>query len=162
MKDAVDELIEHCERRGALSAGLLRVYRISPSQPAKCWISWWPNCGRYAQANGTARHLVVFGTTLDGCLAKKRCLACVVVRDRANNYFPWHERIIVILHPDVNGFFEMALCQADEDFGTILEPRPKDAEAGLRWRRLLLADGSEIAQGWPSDNQARTKAREPP
>ena len=40
----------------------------------------------------------------------------------SNNYFPHYERIIAILHPDLNGFFEMAKSKADADLGIVLEP----------------------------------------
>jgi hypothetical protein len=40
----------------------------------------------------------------------------------SNNLFPHYERIIAILHPDLNGFFGMAKSKADADLGTTLEP----------------------------------------
>jgi hypothetical protein len=61
----------------------------------------------------------------------------------SNNLFPHYGRIIVILHPDLNGFFAMAKSQADADLGTMLEP-VKTREM----RRLLWADGKPIEQGW--------------
>ena len=62
----------------------------------------------------------------------------------SNNLFPHYGRIIVILFPEFNGFYEMVFCQADEDLGTVLEP---EAQPG-RVRRLLWADGTEIERGW--------------
>lgn len=49
----------------------------------------------------------------------------------SNNYFPHYERIIAILHPDLNGFFEMAKSKADADLGTVLEPARKDKKRGV-------------------------------
>jgi hypothetical protein len=64
-----------------------------------------------------------------------------------NNLFPHYGRIIAILHPDLNGFFEMARSKADADLGTMLEPRSKEHERGCI-RRLLWADGQPIECGW--------------
>jgi hypothetical protein len=65
----------------------------------------------------------------------------------SNNFFPHYERVIVILHPDMNGFFEMAKSKADEDFGTRLETATKNPKPG-HIRRLLWADGRAIEDGW--------------
>jgi hypothetical protein len=62
----------------------------------------------------------------------------------SNNLFPHYERIIIILHPEFNGFYEMAKSQADADLGTMLEPVTKPGHV----RRLLWADGTRIENGW--------------
>src|SRR6185369_6457667 len=65
----------------------------------------------------------------------------------SNNLFPHYERVIVILHPELNGFFEMGRSQADSDFGVMLEPHPIDAKTGYI-RHLVWADGRRIEDGW--------------
>ena len=65
----------------------------------------------------------------------------------SNNLFPHYGRIIAVLHPDLNGFFGMAKSQADDDFGTTIEPTPKDAPRGYI-RRLLWSDRTPIENGW--------------
>jgi hypothetical protein len=62
----------------------------------------------------------------------------------SNNLFPCYERIIIILHPEFNGFYEMAKSQADADLGTMLEPVSTPGKV----RRLLWADGTPIEHGW--------------
>ena len=62
----------------------------------------------------------------------------------SNNLFPHYARIIIILHPEFNGFYEMAKSQADADLGTMLEPVTKPGHV----RRLLWADGTRIENGW--------------
>jgi hypothetical protein len=64
----------------------------------------------------------------------------------SNNFFPWYGRIIAILHPDLNGFFEMARSKADADLGTALES-VKDRKPG-HIRRLMWADGTSLERGW--------------
>lgn len=65
----------------------------------------------------------------------------------SNNLFPHYARIIIILHPEFNGFYEMAKAKADGDLGTMLEPGAKSRERGYI-RRLLWADGTPIESGW--------------
>jgi hypothetical protein len=65
----------------------------------------------------------------------------------SNNLFPHYERIIAILHPDLNGFFGMATSKADTDLGTKLEPGAKHQTPGYI-RRLVWADGTAIESGW--------------
>lgn len=65
----------------------------------------------------------------------------------SNNLFPHYSRMIVIFHPTLNGFFEMGRSQADEDFGTMLEPVRKSMPKGYI-RGLLWADGNAIERGW--------------
>jgi hypothetical protein len=70
----------------------------------------------------------------------------------SNNLFPHYERMIVILHPDLNGFFEMQTCKADADLGTRLEPVSKLHPKGYV-RRLLWEDGKAIENGWRPVNK---------
>ena len=63
-----------------------------------------------------------------------------------SNLYPIFGRIIVILHPDFNGYFEMAECTTDDDLGVKLEPVGKYSRGYVR--RLLWADGKAIEEGW--------------
>ena len=145
MKEAFDELVELCEKRGRLSAGLLRVIRFHRANPQV--LDFLITELRDARASGWKRaSLGSLWHHARWVLTKKRGIAGEPFV-MSNNYFPWYERIIVILHPDLNGLFEMAKSRADEDLGTMLEPCPKDAPRGYV-RRLLWADGNEIALGW--------------
>jgi hypothetical protein len=69
-----------------------------------------------------------------------------------NNLFPHCERIIAILHPDLNGFFGMAKSQADTDLGTMLE-RGTNQKPG----RLVWADGTAIESAWRPTTQHEPK-----
>ena len=144
MYDAIDELIAYRKQFGPLSAALQRVYRFHRANPQVLdflVLELWD-----ARASGWER------TSLGSLWHHARW---VLTKHRApgdsfvmsNNYFPWYERIIVILHPDLNGFFEMAKSQADADLGTTLEPVSQDAKRGYI-RRLLWADGTPIESGW--------------
>jgi hypothetical protein len=62
----------------------------------------------------------------------------------SNNLFPWYSRIIVIILPEWNGFFEMNTSKADADFGTAFVT---EAQPGHN-RRLVWADGTAIENGW--------------
>jgi hypothetical protein len=71
-----------------------------------------------------------------------------------NNFRSYYARIIAILHPDLNGFFEMREPNKperkdhapDAEMGTKME----DAKSRTRdyGRRLLWADGTPIEHGW--------------
>jgi hypothetical protein len=145
MTDAIDELIEHRRQDGPLSAGLLRVYKFHRTNPqvldflvAELWDARASGWGRASL--GSLWHHARWVLT-----KKYRSPGEPFVM--SNNYFPWYERIIVILHPDLNGFFEMAKSRADADLGTKLESVPSNAKRGYI-RRLLWADGSPIERGW--------------
>ena len=67
-----------------------------------------------------------------------------------NNFRSCYARVIVILHPELNGFFEMRETNKpgvegpDSEMGTKLEDaRPKDYGRRLQW-----ADGTAIENGW--------------
>jgi hypothetical protein len=145
MADAIDELIEYRRQHGPISAGLQRVYRFHRANPqvldflvAELWD---------ARASGWAR------ASLGSLWHHARWVLTKMRRSpgesfvMSNNYFPWYERIIVILHPDLNGFFGMAKSQADADLGAMLEPVPQNAKRGYI-RRLLWRDGTPIENGW--------------
>jgi hypothetical protein len=64
------------------------------------------------------------------------------------NFSSYYARLVAILHPDLNGFFEMkASKRADAGMGTMLEPASKKQQPGYI-RRLLWADGRAIELGW--------------
>ncbi len=74
----------------------------------------------------------------------KKNLAPGEIFELPNNLCPYFARIIVILHPECNGFFAMAPSQADADLGTAFDPR---VEPGCI-RRLMWADGTALENGW--------------
>jgi hypothetical protein len=146
MIDAVDELIAHRKQTGRISPMLRRVHRFHKANPQV--LDFLVSEMRVDRANGWTR------TSLGSLWHYSRW---TLTRKHhvpgesfvmSNNLFPHYGRIIVILHPDLNGFFEMAKSKADQDLGTVLESAPKIRSAGYI-RRLLWADGSPIDEnGW--------------
>lgn len=145
MIDAIDELIEYRKQFGCLSPMLRRVYRFHKINPQV--LDFLVSEMRVDRENGWTR------TSLGSLWHYARW---VLTRKHrvpgesfvmSNNLFPHYERIIVILHPELNGFFVMSKSKADEDLGTMLEPAPMHHERGYI-RRLLWADGTPIEQGW--------------
>jgi hypothetical protein len=64
-----------------------------------------------------------------------------------------YARVIIILHPEFNGFFAVEKAQADADFGVGVEPTPRTPRRGYV-RKLQWADGTAIQNGWrPSTPQ---------
>ncbi|HTR24764.1 MAG TPA: hypothetical protein VMI10_12335 [Terriglobales bacterium] len=141
MTDAVDELIEYLKPHG-LSPMLERVHRFHRTNPQV--LDFLVQELRDARASGWTR------TALGSLWHYARW--SLTQKDRApgetfvmsNNLFPHYERIIVILHPDLNGFFGMAKSKADDDLGTKLE----DAAERGHIRKLVWADGTPIEHGW--------------
>lgn len=66
----------------------------------------------------------------------------------ANAFAPYYARVICILHPEFNGYFVMNRSQADEDFGTMLEPVTEDSTPGYIRRLLWAPLGEAIEHGW--------------
>jgi len=143
--DAVNELMRHRAEQGAKSVMLKRVWRFHEAKPEV--LDFLVQELREVRANGWTR------TSVGSLWHHARWVLTQQLRApgetyvMTNNYFPWYERIIVILHPEFNGFFEMAKSRADEDFGTMLEPVSSDRESGYI-RRLIWRDGKEIEAGW--------------
>ena len=145
MMDAVDELIAYRKQFGRISPMLRRVHRFHRHNPQV--LDFLVSEMRVDRENGWTR------TSLGSLWHYARWV--LTRKHRApgesfvmsNNLFPHYGRIIAILHPDLNGFFEMAKSKADTDLGTMLEPSPKNGKRGYI-RRLLWADGTPIEQGW--------------
>jgi len=142
---AVDELIEHCKKNGGLSPSLRRVYRFHKANPQVLdflvsELHAVRDSGWSRASLGSLWHYSRWVLT-----TKTRVPGETFVM--SNNLFPWYGRMIVILHPDLNGFFEMAKSAADKDFGVMLEPHLK-AHARGYVRRLLWSDGTSIEHGW--------------
>jgi hypothetical protein len=145
MTDAVDELIAYRKQFGRLSSMLRRVHRFHRTNPQvldflvhelrEVRDSGWPRASL-----GSLWHHARWVLT-----QKYRAPGESFVM--SNNLFPHYERIIAILHPEFNGFYEMAKSKADADFGTMLERVIKNPKRGYI-RRLLWADGTPIEQGW--------------
>jgi hypothetical protein len=158
--DAIDELIEYRKPHG-ISRMLNRVHRFHQTNPQvldflvqELWdarSSGWPKTSL-----GSLWHHARWVLT-----QKYRAPGESFVM--SNNLFPHYERIIVILHPDLNGFFEMAKSKADSDLGTVLEPASKTHPKGYV-RRLLWADGKVIEHGWQptTPHVPKPVARRPP
>ena len=80
-----------------------------------------------------------------------------------NNFRAYYARIIAILHPQLNGFFEMRESNkpsrkdkgADVELGTKLA---SEVNGGDYARRLLWADGKSIEGGWRPTTQHEPKA----
>jgi hypothetical protein len=145
MFDPIDELIAYRKQQGDVSPTLRLVHQFHKSNPQV--LDFLITELRVVRENGWTR--ASLGSLWHYCrwtlMRKSRMPGESFVM--SNNFFPWYERIIVILHPELNGFFEMAKSKADEDFGTALEPMPKDAKPGYV-RRLMWADGTPIELGW--------------
>lgn len=146
MIDAVDELIAYRKQFGCLSPMLERVHRFHKHNPQV--LDFLVSEMRVDRESGWTR------TSLGSLWHYARWV--LTRKHRApgesfvmsNNLFPHYGRIIAILHPDLNGFFEMAKCKADADLGTMLEPRSKVHEAGYIRRLLWAPHGEVIEHGW--------------
>jgi hypothetical protein len=145
MNSAVDELIAYRKQSGRIGPMLRRVHRFHRHNPQV--LDFLVSEMRVDRDNGWTR------TSLGSLWHYARW---VLTRKHrvpgesfvmSNNLFPHYGRIIVILHPDLNAFFEMAKCKADTDLGTMLEPPAKNKERGYI-RHLLWADGTPIESGW--------------
>jgi len=144
IQDAVDELIAHRRQYGRLSPMLRRVHRFHRLNPQVLDFLVSEMCvdrenGWTRASLGSLWHYARWVLT-----RKHRAPGESFVM--SNNLFPHYGRIIAILHPDLNGFFEMAKSKADADLGTMLEPARKKYRGAIR--RLLWADGTPIERGW--------------
>jgi hypothetical protein len=139
--DAIDELITHRRQTGNISPMLRRVHRFHRANPQV--LDFLVSEMRVDKQNGWTR------TSLGSLWHYARWV--LTRKHRApgesfvmsNNLFPHYERIIAILHPDLNGFFGMAKSKADTDLGTMLERGTKQKPGRLVW-----ADGAAIETGW--------------
>ena len=144
--DAVDELITYRKHFGSLSPMLRRVYRFHKANPQV--LDFLVSEMRVDRENGWTR------TSLGSLWHYARWVLTRKARIpgesfvMSNNLFPYYGRIIAVLHPDLNGFFEMAKSQADADLGTMLEPIAAAKRKPGYIRCLLWADGTAIERGW--------------
>jgi hypothetical protein len=144
MNDAVDELIAYRKQTGRISPMLRRVRRFHRANPQV--LDFLVSEMRVERENGWSR------TSLGSLWHYSRWVLTRLERGpgetfaMSNNLFPHYGRIIVILHPDLNGFFAMYRSKPDADFGTALEP--VDSPNRGRVRRLMWADGTTIENGW--------------
>lgn len=146
MIDAVDELITYRKQFGRISPMLRRVHRFHRANPQI--LDFLVSEMRVDRENGWTR------TSLGSLWHYARW---VLTRKHripgesfvmSNNLFPHYGRIIVILHPDLNGFFEMAKSAADADLGVMLESRSKTQERRHIRRLLWAPHGEVIEHGW--------------
>lgn len=126
MIDAIDELITHRKQTGRISPMLRRVHRFHLANPqvldflvSEMYVD--KQNGWTRTSLGSLWHYARWVLT-----RKHRAPGASFVM--SNNLFPHYERIIVILHPDLNGFFAMAKSQADTDLGTMLS-RPQSTKS---------------------------------
>lgn len=149
--DAVNELLQHIQSTRKLSPTLKRLQRFHSKNG--------PVLDLIVQELYDVRALGWPGASVKSLweyarwvLMKKRSVGePFEMNDVFQSYYA---RIIVILHPDLNGFFEMREPRKpgrtdrgpDAELGTKLEA----AKSGTKdySRRLLWADGSAIEQGW--------------
>jgi hypothetical protein len=142
--DAIDELIEYRKPHG-ISEMLGRVYRFHQTNPQV--LDFLVQELREVRESGWTKTSVGSLWHHARWVLTQKYRAPGETFDMSNNFFPHYERIIAILHPDLNGFYEMMKAKADDDLGTRLEPAPKDHPKGYV-RRLLWADGTAIENGW--------------
>jgi hypothetical protein len=146
MMDAIDELITHRKQFGPLSPMMRRVHRFHQANPQV--LDFLVSEMRVDRENGWTR------TSLGSLWHYARWVLARKQRApgesfvMSNNLFPHYGRIIAILHPELNGFFEMAKSKADVDLGTMLEPRTKDQKTGYIRRLLWAPHGEVIEHGW--------------
>jgi hypothetical protein len=143
--DALQELIEHVERERGLSPMLRRIQRFHTTNPQVLDFvvqELWDT-----RASGWSGASVKSIWEYARWVLTRKYRAPGESFVMSNNLHSYYARIIVILHPDLNGFFEMIKSKPDADFGTMLEPASKANRPGYV-RRLLWADGTPIEQGW--------------
>lgn len=143
MIDAVDELIEYRKQKGELSLELKRVHRFHRANPQV--LDFLVSEMREARTNGWAK--VSLGSLWHysrWVLTRKNRVPGEHFA-MSNNLFPIYGRIIAILHPDLNGFFEMENITAHAALGVTLE-RGNHLRGYVR--RLTWADGTAIEKGW--------------
>jgi hypothetical protein len=145
MNDAFDELIAYRKQCGPVSRKLRRVYRFHKTNPQV--LDFLVLELRDVRASGWTRASVGSLWHHARWVLTQKYRAPGESFVMSNNLFPHYERIIAILHPDLNGFYEMGKSKADADLGTKLEPSPKDRKRGYI-RRLLWADGQPLEHGW--------------
>jgi hypothetical protein len=143
MQDAVDELVAHIRETRELSPALVRVYRFHKANLQV--LDFLVNELRAERASGWnktslgnlwhyARWVLNRKNRVPG-----ECFAM------PNNLFPAYGRIIAILHPNLNGFYEMSKCTIDAEIGVKLEAAGN--QRGYT-RRLQWVDGTAIEDGW--------------
>jgi hypothetical protein len=142
--DAIDELIEH-RRPYGISPMLRRVHNFHQTNPQV--LDFLVEELREVRASGWERTSLGSLWHHARWVLTQKYSAPGETFVMSNNLFPHYSRIIVILHPDLNGFYGMAKSGADLDLGTMLEPF-SNAHPKKYVRRLLWADGKSIERGW--------------
>jgi hypothetical protein len=143
--DAVDELIEHRKQTGTLSPMLSRVHRFHQTNPQV--LDFLVSEMRVDRANGWNRTSLGSLWHYGRWVLTRKHFAPGESFLMSNNLFPYYGRIIAVLHAELNGFFRMAISQADADFGTNLEPPAQTQKPGYI-RKLVWVDGKPLEHGW--------------
>lgn len=146
MITAFDELIQRCKQDSPMLKRFHRFHQTNP-QVFDFLISEM----RVDRENGWKRTSVgsLYHYARWVLTRKYRAPGETFVMDQRFESF--YARVIAILHPDLNGFFEMKRSPVDAIFGTVLEPVAKSQRGYIR--RLLWADGTPIERGWRPNAQ---------
>jgi hypothetical protein len=147
--DAVNELLQHVEDTHGLSACLkkLRTFHNTNTEVLDLIVQELYDVKAMGWTHASVKSLWEYARWV---LLKKR-------RAPGEHFFmndlyqSYYARIVVILHPDLNQFFEMRGPRRDDRTG-----RGPDAELGTKlehgtegqMRRLAWADGTPIGLGW--------------
>jgi|ERR1700733_3457029 len=154
--DAVNELLQHVQTSRGLSPRLKRLQQFHHANPVVLDL-----------IVDELREVKAMGWRAASVKSLWEYARWVLMKTRAtgepfamNDVFQsYYARIIAILHPDLNGFFEMREPNnhtrkergPDAELGTKLEPnKSRSRDYG---RRLLWADGTVIENGWRPTTQ---------
>jgi hypothetical protein len=149
--DAVNELLQHVESTRGLSPILKRLGVFHAANPAvlDLIVQELRDVREMGWPAASVKSLWEYSRWV---LTKKKAVGEPFAMNDV--YQSYYARIVTILHPDLNGFFEMREPVKperkergpDAELGTKLEPaKARNRDYG---RRLLWADGTTIENGW--------------
>jgi hypothetical protein len=149
--DAVNELLQHVENKRGLSPTLKRLRAFHAANPAvlDLIVQELYDVREMGWPAASVKSLWEYARWV---LTKKKAVGDPFAMN--DIYQSYYARIVAILHPELNGFFEMREPVKperkergpDAELGTKLEPaKARNRDYG---RRLLWADGTAIEDGW--------------
>ncbi len=148
--DAVNELLQHIESTRGLSPRLKRLRQFHNDNPAVLDLIVQELYDVQAMGWPAASVKSIWEYARWVLTKKKATGEPFAMNDVFQSYYA---RVIAILHPSLNGFFEMRKRRKpgktggpDVELGTLLNPN--DPHPGEYGRRLLWADGCAIERGW--------------
>lgn len=139
---AVDELVKHCKDAGLRrSASLTRFCRFHRHNPV--FLDFVLQELALLKRNGWNRtSFESLGHYARWCLTFHRVPGETFAINQ--NLMPHYGRVVMILHPEFNGFFKLKRSQADRDFGVrISKTKSASGLCGIEW-----SDGTPIESGW--------------